>query len=179
VLITAPARDKGTVTLKRQKEVWNYIPKIQRTVKIPPSMMLQAWMGSDFSNDDLVRQSSLVEDYTHRLDGNEVIAGYECFKIEMIPKPEAGVVWGKLITWISRKGDLMLLTHYFDEDGNLIRIMSGSEVKSLGGRTFPTRWEIKPLDNPARRTILIYDDIQFNARLDADFFSQQNMSRIR
>jgi len=179
VLITDPARDKGTVTLKRAKEVWNYIPRIQRTIKIPPSMMLQSWMGSDFSNDDLVRQSSIVDDYTHQIIGEEIIEGYDCYKIEMTPRPEAGVVWGKLITWISKEGDLMLLTRYFDEDGKLVRTMTGKDVKVMGGRTIPAWWEIKPVDKPDQRTLLIYRDIEFNARLKPDFFSQQNMSRVK
>ena len=92
IYITSPARDKGTVTLKRKNEVWNWLPSAQKVIKIPPSMMLQSWMGSDFTNDDLVRQSSIVEDYNHKLVGEENINGYNCYKIEMIPKPEAGVV---------------------------------------------------------------------------------------
>ena len=92
VLITEPAKDKGTVTLKRQQDVWNWIPAVQRIIKIPPSMMLQSWMGSDFTNDDLVRQSSIVEDYTQEILGTETFGGLECYKIQLNPKPEAGVV---------------------------------------------------------------------------------------
>ena len=91
ILITEPAKDRGTVTLKRKKEVWNWIPTVNRVIKLPPSMMMQSWMGSDFTNDDLVRQSSIVEDYTHSIVGEEEIDGYDCYKIELIPKPEAGV----------------------------------------------------------------------------------------
>ena len=100
VLITAPASDKGNVTLKRQQQVWSWIPTIRREIKIPPSMMLQSWMGSDFTNDDLVRQSSIVEDYNHSLIGSEKYAGYDCYKIQLTPKPDAGVVWGKILSWI-------------------------------------------------------------------------------
>ena len=103
VYITEPAKEKGMVTLKMDKEVWNWVPNIQRIIKIPPSMMLQSWMGSDFTNDDLVRQSSIVEDYNHKIISEEEYQGYDCYKIEMVPKPDAGVVWGKIITWISKK----------------------------------------------------------------------------
>ncbi len=179
VLITAPARDKGTVTLKRKQEVWNYLPSVRRTIKIPPSMMLQGWMGSDFTNDDLVRQSSIVVDYEHKLAGMEKLDGYDCYKIEMIPKPEAGVVWGKVLIWITRKGFMQLKAEYYDEDAVLVKTMRGSDIRKLGGRTFPTRWAMIPNDKPGQRTVLIYHDIRFNPKIKSSFFSLQNMKRLR
>ena len=113
IYITEPARDKGTVTLKRKKEVWNWIPAAQKVIKIPPSMMLQSWMGSDFSNDDLVKESSVVNDYSHSVVNEETFSGYECYVIESIPKEEAGVVWGKLLTWISKEYFFQLKTEEF------------------------------------------------------------------
>ena len=101
VLITSPAKDKGSVFLKIKTEMWNWVPSIDKTIKIPPSMMLQSWMGSDFTNDDLVRQSSIVVDYTHKLLGREKIRDMECFKIELTPLPDAAVVWGKVIMWVT------------------------------------------------------------------------------
>ena len=179
LLITAPARDKGTVTLKRKQEVWNYIPTVQRTIKIPPSMMLQSWMGSDFTNDDLVRQSSIVEDYEHSIIGEEEYEGYLCYKIELIPKPEAGVVWGKIIMWVSKKGYLQLKMDHYDEDGFLVKTMKGSKIKKLGNRLIPTFWEMIPEDEPGQKTIMEYLDIEFNTKIHTNFFSQQNMKRVR
>jgi outer membrane lipoprotein-sorting protein len=179
VYITAPARDKGTVTLKRKMEVWNYIPAVQRTIKIPPSMMLQSWMGSDFTNDDLVRQSSIVDDYEHSIISEEIYEGYLCYKIEMIPKPDAGVVWGKLEILISKEKYLQLKIDHYDEDGYLIKTMKGSKIKKLGGRIIPTYWEMVPADNPGQKTIMEYKMIEFDKKINPDFFSQQNMSRVR
>jgi len=179
VLITAPARDKGSVTLKRKKEVWNYLPSVRRVIKIPPSMMLQGWMGSDFTNDDLVRQSSIVIDYDQKLIASEKIAGYDCYKIEMVPRPEAGVVWGKVLLWISKKGFMQLKAEYYDEDAVLIKTMTGSHVQKLGGRTFPTHWEMSPVDKPGQKTVMEYLDIVFNKKLNPGFFSRQNMKRVR
>jgi len=179
IYITAPARDKGTVFLKRKQEVWNYLPSIQRTIKIPPSMMLQSWMGSDFTNDDLVRQSSIVEDYTHSIIGEEDYQGYLCYKIELIPKPDAGVVWGKIIMLISKEKYLQLKMDYYDEDEYLVKTMQGSKVKEIGGRVIPTYWEMNPVDDPGQKTVMIYDEIEFNKKLKQDFFSQQNMKRVR
>jgi outer membrane lipoprotein-sorting protein len=177
--VTAPARDKGSVTLKRKNEVWNWLPSAQRVIKIPPSMMLQSWMGSDFTNDDLVRQSSIVEDYNHKLVGEEKIDGYECYKIEMIPKPEAGVVWGKILVWISKEKFLQVKSEFYDEDGFLVKTFKGSNEKKMGGRDILTRWEMIPEDKPGNKTILEYKDIKFNYKVDVSFFSEQNMKRVR
>jgi outer membrane lipoprotein-sorting protein len=179
IYITEPAKDKGMVTLKMEKEVWNWIPTIQRIIKIPPSMMLQSWMGSDFTNDDLVRQSSIVEDYNHQIITEEEHQGYECFKIEMIPKPEAGVVWGKIITWISKKEFLQLRADYYDEDGYLVQTMTGTEIKKMGGRLIPTIWEMQPEDKPDQKTVFVYLTIEFDIPINKAFFSQQNMKRVR
>jgi len=178
VLVTGPARDRGTVTLKRDKEVWNYLPSVRRTIKIPPSMMLQSWMGSDFTNDDLVRESSILEDYTHALDGNEEIDGRLCHRIIMTPRPDAGVVWGKVVMWITQKGYMQLKVRFFDEDGIAVKEMRGTQIKSLGGRVLPTLWEMTPMDKPGQKTVIEYLDIQFDAPLKPSFFSRKNMKRI-
>ncbi|UCF64808.1 MAG: outer membrane lipoprotein-sorting protein [bacterium] len=179
LLITEPAKERGMVTLKRKREVWNWVPSVNRVIKLPPSMMLQSWMGSDFTNDDLVRQSSIVEDYTHSLAGEEEMGGYLCYKIDLTPKPEAGVVWGKIKTWISKDEYLQLRADYFDEDLVLIKSMIGSQVKKMGGRTIPCHWEMIPLDEPGQKTVMDYLEIKFNVDIEESFFSQQNMKRIR
>jgi len=103
IYITAPAKEKGQVFLKRKKEMWNWVPNIERMIKIPPSMMMQSWMGSDFTNDDLVNESQLARDYTNSLLDEEEVDGYTCYKVELIPHEDAPVVWGKVIMWISKK----------------------------------------------------------------------------
>ena len=179
MLITAPARDKGMVTLKRKKEVWNWIPSVQRVIKIPPSMMMQSWMGSDFSNDDLVRESSIVDDYEHSIIGEDSLAEYMCYKVELLPKPEASVVWGKIIMWISKAGYLELRADYYDEDLEMIKSMIGSDVKEMGGRAIPVHWEMIPYDKPGQKTVMDYNNIEFNIKIQESFFSQQNMKRVR
>ncbi len=179
ILITSPAKDKGMVTLKRKTEVWNWIPGIHRIIKIPPSMMLQSWMGSDFTNDDLVKQSSIVNDYHHKIIGREKYGAYDCYKIEMTPKENANVVWGKIIVWISEKGYLSLRSDYYDEDGYLIKKMIGDRVKRMGGRVIPTRWEMQPVDKPGQKTVMEYLNIKFNVPVKKSFFSQKNMKHLR
>lgn len=179
ILITGPAKDKGTVTLKRKNEIWNWIPAVQRVIKIPPSMMLQPWMGSDFTNDDLVRESSIVDDYTPSLIGEEKIGNYDCYKIKLVPKPEAGVVWGKIVMWISKKGYLELKTEFYDEDGSLVKSMVGNKIRTMGGRTIPTHLEMIPANKPGEKTVLDYKSIKFNVKIKPSFFSERNMKRAR
>lgn len=179
IYITAPAKDKGQVFLKRQNEMWNYMPSIDRMIKIPPSMMSQSWMGSDFTNDDLVRMNSIVEDFEHELIGNEVIEGYECYVIELIPKPDAAVVWGKIRLWISKIDFYELKGEYFDEDGELVNSMTSSEIKQMGDRSLPSKMVMVPADKPGNQTILEMIDVVFNQPIEEDFFSQQNMKNVK
>jgi len=179
IYVTEPARDKGTVTLKRKKEVWNWIPSAQKVIKIPPSMMLQSWMGSDFTNDDLVKESSVINDYDHRMIREEDYNDYNCYVIESIPKPDAGVVWGKLLTWISKEQYFQLKTEFYDEDGFLVKTYLGTDIKELGGRMIPTHWEMLPEDRPGEKTEFVYLEIKFNIDVSESFFSEQNMKRVR
>jgi outer membrane lipoprotein-sorting protein len=179
IYITAPAKEKGQVFLKRKKEMWNWVPNIERMIKIPPSMMMQSWMGSDFTNDDLVRESSIVHDYTHKLLGEEIIDGYKCYKAELIPLDDAPVVWGKVIIWISKDEYYWLKSEYYDEDGFLVNTENLSEVKQMDDRKIPTRMEMIPADEPGNKTIIIFKNMKFSVKIDESFFSQQNMKRIR
>lgn len=179
ILVTAPARDKGIVYLKRTKEVWNWIPSIERNIKLPPSMMSQSWMGTDFTNDDLVKEASIVEDYNHSIAGEETIAGRTCYKIVMKPKPSSAVVWGQINLWIDKKDFLMLQAEYFDEDGTLINTMFCSEIKMLGGRLLPARMEMIPAEKKGNKTVLIYNSLEFDKPLDDNFFTTQQMQQVQ
>ncbi len=179
IYITAPAKEKGQVFLKRKKDMWNWVPNIERMIKIPPSMMMQSWMGSDFTNDDLVRESSLVKDYTHKLIGEEIIDGFECYKAELIPFDDAPVVWGKVLMWISKKELHWLKAEFYDEDGYLVNTEILTDVKKMDDRIMPTRMEIIPADDEGHKTVLIFNEMKFNIDLKESFFSQQNMKRIR
>ena len=173
IRILAPAKEKGIGSLRIGAEMWNYLPSVERTIKIPPSMMLQPWMGSDFTNDDLVKSSSLIEDYTHRILREDGPA----YVLELIPKPEAAVVWGKILYWV-RKGDLIpLKEEFYDERGTLVRVMTFSEVKPMGGRVMPTRWEIGPSDKPGNRTAIVVKSAVYDRPIDTEVFSQRNLQK--
>jgi outer membrane lipoprotein-sorting protein len=179
VYISAPAKEKGQVFLKRQKEMWNWVPNIERMIKIPPSMMMQSWMGSDFTNDDLVRESSITRDYKKKLLGEETISGYNCYKAELIPHDDAPVVWGKIIMWVSKKEYHWLKAEYYDEDGKLVNTEIMSEVKWMDDREMPSRMEMIPADKPGQKTIMIFEKMKFDIKIDESFFSQQNMKKVK
>ena len=178
-LVTAPARDEGTVFLKRKKEIYNWVPSIERTVKLPPSMMMQSWMGSDFTNDDLVEESSLVTDYEHQLLGDTNLHDRVCWKLKLTPKPEAAVVWDKLILHISQKEYLQLRTEFYDENGDLVKTLEGFNIKDLGGRRLPSKMVMTPVDEEGKKTILEYQSLNFEPDIPDGFFTTQNMKRLR
>ncbi|MCB9283218.1 MAG: outer membrane lipoprotein-sorting protein [Lewinellaceae bacterium] len=179
VLVTAPERDKGSAFLKRGKEIWSWQPTIDRVIKMPPSMMSQSWLGSDFKNDDLVQQTSIVNDFSQKLLGTETIDGRPCYKIELIPHEDAAVVWGKIITWVDKTEYLELKTEFFDEDGYLVNTMLGKDVKDMGGKMLASRLEVIPADEEGNKTILEYQWMEFDKPLSDDFFSVQNMKRVK
>jgi outer membrane lipoprotein-sorting protein len=178
-LITSPSKDAGQSFLKRQTEMWNWNPLISRLIKLPPSMMSQGWMGSDYTNDDILKESSVVSDYTHEITGEELIDGRECYRIRMVARDDAAVVWGHQIRWIDKEEFLVLKAELFDEDGVLVRTETGSDIRVMDGRTIQTRIELFPADEPGNKTVLAIKEIKFNIPLEGSFFSQQNMKNIR
>ena len=179
IVVTAPAKDAGTVFLKRVKEIWNWLPTIERAVKLPPSMMAQSWMGTDFTNDDLVKASSRIDDYSHKITGDSVMEGRKCWKIEMIPLPQAAVVWSKVNIWIDQKDYLELRIEFFDEDNKLVNVMQCSDVKNIGGRIMPLKLEMIPVEKKGQETVITYNSAVFNQPISEDFFTTQNMKKVK
>ena len=179
ILLTGPARDKGTAFLKRDREIWNWQPSIDRVIKLPPSMMMQSWMGSDFTNDDLVKQSSIVTDYEHTAEGTELIDGREAYKLILTPKENAPVVWGKVIVWVDVKEFMQLKTEFYDEDGYLTNTMIGTDIKNLGGKLLPARLEVIPEEEEGHKTVIEYLSLAFDMPIKDSFFSLQNLKRVR
>lgn len=179
LLIQSPEKEKGVVYLKQKKEVWNWIPAIERTVKLPPSMMSQSWMGTDFTNDDLVKEASILDDYYQALLNDTVIDGKQCYKIKLDPKPTSTVVWGKVLMSVDTLHYLMLHVEYFDEDGEMVNTMHCSNIQKLGGRFLPARMEMIPSDKKGNKTVLMYTSIVFDTPIEDSFFTTQNMTRIK
>ncbi|TVQ99462.1 MAG: outer membrane lipoprotein-sorting protein [Desulfovibrionales bacterium] len=179
ILITAPARDAGTGYLMRQDSIWNYDPRIDRTVRLPSSMMAQSWMGSDFTNDDLVRDTDPVNDFDHELLGREEYQGREALVIRMIPKPGTPIVWGKVEMWICQDTFIQLRVENFDQQNELVNTMKLNEIRRFGDREIPSRITVIPAGKDNEQTVLEYQKIEFDIEISDRFFTQENMQRQR
>ena len=179
VLVTAPAKDKGTASLKRYREMWNWLPNIERVIKIAPSMLGQAWMGSDFTNDDVINQSSIVVDYSHYMVKQSVFYGEPVWVIDAVAKPSAPVVWDKVRLWISTVNYLQRKVVFYDEFDTPINTLQTFDIKTMGGRQVATRMEMRPADKPGNKTEIIIHQAQFNFPIKNSFFSQSQMKALR
>ncbi|MBE49276.1 MAG: outer membrane lipoprotein-sorting protein [Flammeovirgaceae bacterium] len=178
-VVLSPAKEKGTVFLKRENEVWNYVPSIERTIKLPPSMMMQNWMGTDFTNDDLVQRSSITDDYTNTIIGEETIDDLDCWIIQLIPKEDAPVVWGKLIMWIDKKDYMQLKTQFFDEYDDMVNVMNSKIIKNFGGKKLPSVIEFVPLEKEGNKTIVERLIWKFDIDINERFFMPNYMKNLR
>ncbi len=175
--IEYPKKEKGVATLKVHNNLWNYLPKINRVVKIPSSLMMGSWMGSHFTNDDLVKESTLADDYHYEITFSGLRDGVDIYEITLRPREEAAVVWGKIVICI-RKHDLIpLYEEFFDEAEKPVRKMEFSDVKKMGGRLLPTKLSVFPYDKPGEFTEVLYVDITFDLEIADSFFSLRNLKK--
>jgi outer membrane lipoprotein-sorting protein len=176
IRITAPARDRGSGFLKIGYNLWMYVPATEKVMKIPPSMMHESWMGSDFTNDDLVKESSVVKDYDHKIlkvDDNP--QGGKTYSLELIPKPNAPVVWAKILVWVWDQGFIPLKEQYFDESGKIVDEMIFSEIKEMGGRKLPSKWEMRSMTKPGHKTEFLITEARFDIDIDPGIFTEKNL----
>jgi outer membrane lipoprotein-sorting protein len=177
-IILAPPKDNGNGTLKRGREMWTYNPKVNRVIKLPPSMMSQAWMGSDFSNNDLAKSDSVIEDYTHTITGTEIHDGKKVYVIKSMPKPEAPVVWGMQKLKI-REDHILLSQEFYDEDLKLVKAMTGQQIQMLGGKLFPKVWKMQKSDVKDEYTLLNYKELMFKQDLPDSLFTLSSLKNPR
>ncbi|HAW90914.1 MAG TPA: outer membrane lipoprotein-sorting protein [Gemmatimonadetes bacterium] len=177
IRIETPQREAGTATLMANQEVWNYLPRVDRTIKVPSSMMAGSWMGSHVTNDDLVKESRLVDDYEIEIDFDGEREGTEVWEFLLTPLPEAPVVWGK-IRYAVRKQDFMpLWARYYDESDEIVRTMTFSDFRLMGSRLVPAVMTMQPADKPEETTVIRYHELDFDVDLDEDDFSLRNLRR--
>jgi outer membrane lipoprotein-sorting protein len=177
IIVKAPKKEAGNKTLKIKNEMWNYLKNTETTIKIPPSMMLQSWNGSDFTNDDLARESDLSDDYYQKIIGEEIINDEKCWKIELNPKPDAPVVWGKLYYWVRKQDFLPAIVQYYDEKGKLMRYMLFSDFKVMGGRKIPSKWSMYNQAKEGHKTEFAILDIKFDLKISDKVFSFQELEK--
>lgn len=175
IRVLAPRSEAGSATLMAEDQVWNYLPRADRTIKVPASMMMGSWMGSHFTNDDLVKESHIIDDYEITLAYDGVRDGVDVWDFELVPREEAAVVWGR-IEYRVRKDDVMpLWARYYDDDGELARTITFSDFREMGGRTIPAVMMVVPTDKPGEFTRVVYDELEFDIDLPEEFFSLRNL----
>ncbi|MDA3917259.1 MAG: outer membrane lipoprotein-sorting protein [Deltaproteobacteria bacterium] len=174
--IISPAKDKGNGTLKKGDEMWTFNPKVNRTIKLPPSMMSQAWMGSDFSNNDLAKSDTIVKDYTHSVTDVKEKDGLKIFFIESIPHPDAPVVWGMLHFKVREDG-IMLSQGFYDEDKILVKELVTTDIKMMGGKLFPAVWKISKQDEKQEYTTIKYLELEFKDSLPSRIFTRAGLKK--
>ncbi len=179
IVILAPRKDKGVATLKVGNNIWNYLPKIRRVSKVPASMMSGSWMGSHFTNDDLVKESTFEDDYDSSISFQGERNGRQVVEITSIPKPDAAVVWGKVVTTIDKQTLTPVAAIYYDEDDNKVREMLFDQVKTINGKPIPLRLRLYPLDKPRESTIVVYESLEFDIPLEDRLFSLKNLQKRR
>lgn len=172
IRILAPKKDEGVSTLRIDKEMWNYFPKINQVVKVPPSMMMGSWMGSDFTNDDLVRETSLVEDYEATLKTED-----KDHVLTLIPKKDTPSVWGRIEVTLDKDTELPRRQTYYDERGRRVRVMELREVKDMDGRKIPTVMELTPLNKTGHSTTVTYNRAKYNQKIDPSVFTLRHLQR--
>lgn len=176
--IAAPPKDYGNGTLKKGEQMWIYNPKVNRVIKIPPSMMSQAWMGSDFSNNDISKTDSLLQDYEHTIIGTEIHEGKKVFVVKSMPKPEAPVIWG--MQRLKLREDLIFLSQeFYDEELQLVKAMTTLEIQVMGERLFPRVWKMQKADAEDEYTLLEYIDLAFDRELPEGLFTISSLKRPR
>ena len=175
--ILKPKKEKGLATLRVDKNVWNYMPKVKRVVKIPSSMMSSSWMGSHFTNDDLVKQSRMAEDYTFSITFEGMQDDEEVVEITCIPNKEAAVVWGKVEVVVYADDYIPLRMIYYDEDLLLSRTLEFTNIQKMDGKMIPTLMSMIPADESGESTTVKWEEIQFDVAIDDEFFSLRKLQQ--
>ena len=177
IKILKPKKEKGLATLRVDKNMWNYMPKVKRVVKIPSSMMSSSWMGSHFTNDDLVKQSRMAEDYTFSITFEGTKDDKEIIEVTCLPNKEAAVVWGKVEVVVYADDYLPLRMIYYDEDLLLSRTLEFTNIEMMDGKMIPTMMNMIPIDEPGESTTVKWEEIQFDVAIDDDFFSLRKLQQ--
>ena len=178
ILITSPKKEKGVATLRIGNEMWNYLPKTNKVMKVPPSMMMGSWMGSDFTNDDLVKESSMLDDYTYELI-TPADAQPDHLYIQLLPKEDSPIVWGKLLVAMRVSDRTPVWQHFYDETGRLTRVMNFKEIKSFDGKTIPSVMEMIPQNKEGHKTVVRFVDAEFDKGIDQKVFTRRNLQKRR
>ncbi len=173
IKVLYPKQDRGITFLKVDTTMWQYVPKIEKTIKIPSSMMMQSWMGSDFTNDDMAKESSIVDDYHAQISFEDA----QKYTLTLLPKPDAAVVWGKIVLEVAKEHFIPLRAVYYDEDGVQQRILYYSDVKLYGDHYLPTVMTLIPQNKKSNKTVVTMEEVNFDVVIEDERFTKNALVR--
>jgi hypothetical protein len=175
IVIRSPAREAGTATLRTEDGLWNYAPRADRLIRIPTGLLSDSWMGSHFTNDDLMRETSYLDDYDATLAMEEV-DGAQTLVATLTPKPDAPVVYSKLVFYITPDDWVPTRADYYDDD-SVVRSMIFEDIQTISGKKIPMRMILQPTDTPDERTTVEYLELKLNVPVDQELFTRQGLRR--
>jgi hypothetical protein len=175
IVIRSPAREAGAATLRTEEGLWNYAPRADRLIRIPSGLLSESWMGSHFTNDDLMRETSYLDDYDATLSLGE-LDGVDHYKAVLVPKPDAPVVYTELVFFITTDDWVPVRSEYYD-DGELVRAWAFDEIQTISGKKIPMRMTIVPVDKPEERTVVTYLQLDLDVPVDDQLFTRQGLRR--
>ena len=174
IRILEPKKEEGFATLRIGNEMWNYLPKTDKVMKIPPSMMMSSWMGSDFSNDDLVKEFTFLESYHFEMTTLESPEPGMLY-VKCIPKENFPIVWGFIVLAVREDDFMPVWEKYYDEKGHLARDMVFGDIRTFGNRKIPASLELIPRTEKGRKTVMRYIEARFDIPLPPDIFTLRNL----
>jgi hypothetical protein len=177
IRVTAPPKEAGTATLRSGDDIWNYLPRVDRTIRVPTSMMMASWMGSHFTNDDLVKESRLIRDYDIATTFDGIRDAARVWEFTLTPRPEAAVVWWRVVLAVRQDDTMPLWARYYGDDGELKRTISFSDFRTMGGRLVPATMAVVPADKPDESTVIRYASLRFDVHLPPDTFTLAALKR--
>jgi hypothetical protein len=95
----------------------------------------------------------------------------------LTPKPDAAVVWGKIVLQFRQADSVPTWQGYYSEDGKLARELTFSEYKTKSGKVIPTRLVMQSADKGGAHTTIDYEDIAFDVPIGAGTFSLPNQKQ--
>ena len=176
--IVKPKKDKGIASLKRNDDMYNYLPKINKTIRIGKAMLGGSWMGSHITNDDMVRMSRYTSDYDYsevkdaKLEKGQML-------IRLIPHKNSAVVWGRIDMTIDLKKEAPVKNVYFDQNMKAVREFTFDKLQKQDDRYIPMITRVTPLtaEEKGEYTEIRYEKLIFNVDLDESWFSLSQLKR--
>ena len=178
IKINYPPSEKGTVTLRLATDMYNYLPNVDRTVKVSAALRSASWMGSHFSNDDLVRSAYFERDYDGKIIEVKKKGSSTFWTIDLVPKRNSAVVWSKVRMIVEKERKIPQSQVFYDDRGAKVRTLTFTDLKKLGGRMVPSRIMVNPVDLPGEHTELVYDSIRHGVKFDVNFFSLEHLKSL-